>query len=82
MADYYLCTTSYSAWDEASARKWRSGLRQRWCTECTLWRWDDENCCGAKRLDTKAFRRLVKDSERAVAQERLQRAQAEVKRLK
>lgn len=38
-------------------RRLENGERQKWCPACGKWQWDDEPCCGVRRLTQREFDR-------------------------
>ncbi len=42
-------TFGYLQWHDRAARYYKAGQRQKICTRCCKWRWDDELCCDAPR---------------------------------
>ena len=65
-----ICVTGYSAAIEQAARNVQHNVRQRWCTGCKLWRWDNETCCQSVRWGKQLFKRMHKFADAAEAEGR------------
>ena len=50
----------YIAWHSWAEAQHKAGLRQSWCVHCELWKYPQEKCCGAVRIDAKTFDRTAK----------------------
>ncbi len=58
-----LCCLDYIEAHADATRRLRRGERQRFCTGCSLWRWDDQPCCeGKRRLTEREFKRIVRET--------------------
>lgn len=45
----------YLEWHDRAARYHKAGQRQKHCTKCAKWRWDDEACCDAPRQTAREY---------------------------
>lgn len=60
----HVGTNSYTRWIEDCERRYKAGQRQSVCTQCGLWKWPDEYCCGKERWTAKQHAQEIKKAER------------------